>query len=57
MSYTIKDVIYSLIRLYPGKNRDIFALAEKAKSEGESLGLKDKDLVDYVDNYIREELD
>lgn len=55
--FTVQDVIYSLIGLYPGMNSQIFAMARVAEQEARNKGLTGMDLVNYVDYQVREQLD
>ena len=55
--YTLNDVIKSIIGLYPGKSQDIYAYAKRGGELADSLELKDKDRIDFIEFYIRDKLD
>lgn len=55
--YTLDDVIRSIIGLYPGQNQDIYAYAKRGGELADSLELKDKDRIDFIEFYIRDKLD
>lgn len=55
--YAMNDVIYSLMRLYPGQEQDIFYYEKRAEEEFKTTGLDEKDKIDYVECFILDKLD
>lgn len=55
--YILDNIIRSIIRLYPGQNQDIYAYAKRGEELADSLELKDKDRIDFIESYIRDKLD
>lgn len=55
--YTLDNVIKSIIGLYPGQSQDIYAYAKRGEELADSLELKGKDRIDFIESYIRDKLD
>ena len=52
--YTIDDMICSILSLHQGRKKEIVIYAKRAEEQAKKLEMNDEELLNYVEDYIRD---